>query len=63
MSYHIIGNVINMSQEDLEPGVINTAMIMKALEEDRPAGEAGRLAVEDRIVLAEVTSLRLEFLS
>jgi hypothetical protein len=63
--YCLIGNVISMSviQEDLEPGVINTAMIMKALEEDRPAGEVGRLATEDGIVLKEVTSLRLEFLS
>jgi hypothetical protein len=54
---------MSLIQEDLEPGVINTAMIMKALEEEIPAGEAGRLAVEDGIVLKEVTSLRLEFLS
>jgi hypothetical protein len=54
---------MSLIQEDLEPSVINTAMIMKALEEERPAGEAGRLVVEDGIVLKEVTSLRLEFLS
>jgi len=60
--YLVIGNM-SLIQEDLEPGVINTAMIMKALEEERPTGEAGRLAVEDGIVLKEVTSLRLEFLS
>ena len=60
--YFVMGDM-SLIQEDLEPGVINTAMIMKALEEERPAGEAGRLAVEDGIVLKEVTSLRLEFLS
>jgi len=54
---------MSLIQEDLGPGVINTAMIMKSLEEERPAGEAGRLALEDGIVLKEVTGLRLEFLS
>jgi len=60
--YLVIGDM-SLIQEDLGPGVINTAMIMKSLEEERPAGEAGRLALEDGIVLKEVTGLRLEFLS
>jgi hypothetical protein len=61
----LLENILNMSiiHKDLEPGVIDTTMIMKALEEERPAGEAGRLVEEEGIVLQEVTSLRLEFLS
>jgi hypothetical protein len=49
--------------EDLEPGVIDSTTIMKALAEDRPAGEVGRLVKEEGILLQDVTSLRLEFLS
>ena len=63
MTCHRVIGEMSLIQKDLEPGVINTAMIMKALEEERPAGEAGKLAIEDGIVLKEVTSLRLEFLS
>lgn len=61
----LLENILNMSiiHEDLEPGVIDTTMIMKALEEERPAGEAGRLVDEEGIVLQEVIRLRLEFLS
>ena len=44
--------------QDLEPRVIDTSMIMKALDEERPSG-----AEEEEIVLEEVEGLRLEFLS
>jgi hypothetical protein len=54
---------MSIIHEDLEPGVIETTMIMKALDEEIPAGEAGRLIEEEGIVLKEVISLRLEFLS
>jgi hypothetical protein len=54
---------MSLIQNNLEPGVIDTAMITKALEEERPSGEAGRLAAEEGIILKEVTSLRLQFLS
>jgi hypothetical protein len=54
---------MSIIHEDLEPGVIDTAMIMKALEKERPTGEAGRLAAEEGIRLQEVISLRLQFLS
>jgi hypothetical protein len=54
---------MNIIHDDLEPGVIDTEMIKRALELERPTGEAGRLAAEEGIVLQEVTSLRLEFLS
>lgn len=54
---------MSIIHEDLEPGVIDTTMIMKALEEERPAGEAGRLVDEEGIILQEVIRLRLEFLS
>ena len=63
LTCYLVIEDMSLIQEDLEPGVINTAMIMKALKEERPAGEAGRLVVEDGIVLKEVTTLRLEFLS
>ncbi|KAJ4432017.1 hypothetical protein ANN_20631 [Periplaneta americana] len=53
---------MSIIHQDLEPGVIDTAMIMQTLEKERPIGEAGRLAAEEGIVLEEVTSLRLEFL-
>ncbi|KAJ9580124.1 hypothetical protein L9F63_004197 [Diploptera punctata] len=49
--------------QDLEPHVIDTSMIMKALEEERASGEAGRLAAEEGIILEEVERLRLEFLN
>lgn len=54
---------MSIIQKDLEPGVIDTTMIMKVLEEDRPAGEMGRLVKEEGILLQDVTNLRLEFLS
>ncbi|XP_069691583.1 dynein regulatory complex subunit 3-like [Periplaneta americana] len=54
---------MSIIHQDLEPGVIDTAMIMQTLEKERPIGEAGRLAAEEGIVLEEVTSLRLEFLN
>jgi hypothetical protein len=54
---------MSIIHDDLEPGVIDTAMIMKALEKERPTGEAGRLVAEDGIIFQEVTSLRLQFLS
>jgi hypothetical protein len=47
----------------MEPGIIDISMIMKVLEEDRPAGKVGRLVKEEGILLQEVTFLRLEFLS
>nr|CAD7259751.1 unnamed protein product [Timema shepardi] len=47
----------------LEPGVIDNAMILKAMDEQGPKGEAGRLAKEEGRSMEEVDKIRLEFLN
>ncbi|XP_034232202.1 dynein regulatory complex subunit 3-like isoform X2 [Thrips palmi] len=48
--------------EHLLPGVIDLDMINKHVYEQGPTGEAGRVAQEEGIDHADVTSLRLEYL-
>ncbi|KAJ1522890.1 hypothetical protein ONE63_002032 [Megalurothrips usitatus] len=48
--------------EHLLPGVIDMDMIQRHVYDQGPKGEAGRVAQEEGINLAEVTSLRLEYL-
>lgn len=47
----------------LLPGVIDLEMINKHVYEQGPKGEAGRVAQEEGIDHADVTALRLEYLS
>ncbi|XP_026464864.1 dynein regulatory complex subunit 3-like [Ctenocephalides felis] len=49
--------------KNIEPGVINNEILMKALLEQGPQGESGRLYKEDNINFEEVKSIRLEFLN
>lgn len=49
--------------KELEPSVINEEIIRKAVYEQGPSGEAGRLFRAMEIQYEKVTILRLEFLS
>ncbi|KAK4877171.1 hypothetical protein RN001_009677 [Aquatica leii] len=44
-----------------EPKVINSAMLIKCIEENAPRGEAGRLQREEGIPFDEIEDIRLEF--
>jgi hypothetical protein len=49
--------------KELEPSVLNEEVIRKAVYEQGPTAEAGRLFREMEIQYEKVTVLRLEFLS
>lgn len=49
--------------KELEPSVLNEEIISKAILEQGPEGEAGRLFRNAEIQYEKVTVLRLEFLS
>lgn len=49
--------------KELEPSVLNDEIISKAIYEQGPEGEAGRLFRNMEIQYDKVTVLRLEFLS
>lgn len=48
---------------DIQPKVINTAMLEEVIDSQRPKGEAGRLVREEGIAMSEVEVLRLEYKS
>nr|CAD7397423.1 unnamed protein product [Timema poppensis] len=54
---------MSIIHDSLEPGVIDNAMILKAMDEQGPKGEAGRLAKEEGRSMEEVDKIRLEFLN
>nr|CAD7437499.1 unnamed protein product [Timema bartmani] len=54
---------MSIIHDALEPGVIDNAMILKAMDEQGPKGEAGRLAKEEGRSMEEVENIRLEFLN
>lgn len=49
--------------KELEPSVLNEQIITKAIYEQGPDGEAGRLFRASEIQYEKVTVLRLEFMS
>lgn len=49
--------------KELEPSVLNQEIITRAIYDQGPDGEAGRLFREMEIQYEKVTVLRLEFLS
>lgn len=49
--------------KEREPSVINNELLEKCIKQQFPAGEAGRLALEEGIPFAEIEQLRLERLS
>ena len=49
--------------DTVEPAVIDDDMLQKAVEEQGPKGEAGRIAKTEGIDLDEVEALRLDFKS
>ncbi len=49
--------------DTVEPSVIDEDMLQKAVEEQGPKEEAGRIAKADGIDFADVLSLRLDFKS
>lgn len=49
--------------KELEPSVVNEEIIQKAVYEQGPTGEAGRLFKSMDVQYEKVTILRLEFLS
>lgn len=49
--------------KEKQPGVIVNALLEKCIKQQFPPGEAGRLALEDGVVLSEVEQLRLEHLN
>lgn len=49
--------------KELEPSVLNEQIITKAVLDQGPAGEAGRLFRNTEIQYDKITVLRLEFLS
>ena len=49
--------------DTVEPTVIDEDMLLKAVEEQGPKEEAGRIAKQEGIDFADVPSLRLDFKS
>lgn len=49
--------------DTMEPSVVDDEMLQKAVEEQGPKEEAGRIAKLEGIDFAEVESLRLDFKS
>ena len=49
--------------DTVEPSVIDDDMLQKAVEEQGPKEEAGRIAKTEGIDFADVTALRLDFKS
>ena len=47
----------------MEPAVIDDDVLMKAVEEQGPKEEAGKIAKEEGIDFLDVTTLRLDFKS
>lgn len=55
--------LLGVIHKELEPGVINDAMINASIVEQGYKGEAGRLAQLNPIVYNELSAIRLEFQS
>ena len=49
--------------DTVEPAVIDDDMLMKAVEDQGPKEEAGKIAKEEGINFHDVTALRLDFKS
>ena len=49
--------------DTMEPAVVDEEMLQKAVEEQGPKAEAGRIAKAEGIDFADVTALRLDFKS
>ena len=49
--------------DTVEPSVIDEEMLQKAVEEQGPKEEAGKLAKSEGIDFSDVTTLRLDFKS
>ncbi len=49
--------------DTVEPSVIDEDMLLKAVEDQGPKDEAGRIAKSEGIDFADVQSLRLDFKS
>ena len=49
--------------DTVEPSVVDEDMLQKAVEEQGPKDEAGKIAKEEGIDFAEVKALRLDFKS
>lgn len=49
--------------DTVEPAVIDEEMLKKAVEEQGPKEEAGKIAKQEGIDFGDVSSLRLDFLS
>lgn len=49
--------------DTVAPSVVDDEMLQKAVEEQGPKDEAGRIAKEEGIDFSDVTSLRLDYRS
>ena len=49
--------------DTFEPAVLNESLLLEAVREQGPRGEAGRVALEEGIAFEEVTELKLDFKS
>ena len=49
--------------DTVEPSVIDEQMLLQAVEEQGPKGEAGKIAKKEGLDFADVKSLRLDFKS
>lgn len=49
--------------DTFEPAVLNESLLLDAVREQGPRGEAGRVALEEGIAFEEVTELQLDFRS
>ena len=49
--------------DTFEPAVLNESLLLDAVREQGPRGEAGRVAREEGIAFEEVTELKLDFKS
>ena len=60
-----VQKTVKMSRlyDTVEPSVIDEEMLQKAVEEQGPKDEAGKIAKREGINLGDVLSLRLDFKS
>lgn len=54
---------MSRAYDTIEPSVVDEEMLQKAVEEQGPKEEAGRIAKEEGIDFADVVALRLDFRS
>ena len=56
-------SAMSRAYDTIEPSVVDEDMLQKAVEEQGPKDEAGRIAKDERLDFADVKELRLDFRS